>query len=235
MEKDRRTLDFLLATRLSNAEIVLGKLAACMTFLAAEFAVGLPIMLLLQSAGGDRSQADLAGLRRPAHHGVFHDRAGHLGLDGATNARDRRQRLGPVVDRLADRSLVCVSMVFPRVGIRLPGFLLTANAWVLTSSPLGLMFKIGGGVTPSSGLVDAVAWMSGLQVAGGALLVIWAIARLRSAYRRNVSGDSQSLAAPAHSPGLALAPQTAGRRRSDPLEGNEPFRAGLLARRCSVC
>ena len=60
-----------------------------------------------------------------------------------------------------------MSIVFPRVGIRLPGFLLTANAWVLASSPLGLLFKIGGGVTPSSGLVDAVAWMSGLQVAGG--------------------------------------------------------------------
>ena len=51
LEKDRRTLDFLLATRLSNAEIVLGKLAACMTFLVAGFAVGLPIMLLLHPLG----------------------------------------------------------------------------------------------------------------------------------------------------------------------------------------
>ena len=33
LEKDRRTLDFLLATRLSNAEIVLGKLVACITSL----------------------------------------------------------------------------------------------------------------------------------------------------------------------------------------------------------
>ena len=50
-EKDRRTLDFLLATQLSNAEIVLGKLASCLMFLFAEFAVGLPIMLLLHPLG----------------------------------------------------------------------------------------------------------------------------------------------------------------------------------------
>ena len=52
LEKDRRTLDFLLATRLGNAEIVLGKLAACMTILVAGFAAGLPIMLLVHPLGG---------------------------------------------------------------------------------------------------------------------------------------------------------------------------------------
>ena len=34
LEKDRRTLDFLLATRLSNAEIVLGKLRRVSAFLS---------------------------------------------------------------------------------------------------------------------------------------------------------------------------------------------------------
>ena len=49
---------------------------------------------------------------------------------------------------------------------------MTVNAWAMASSPLGLVFKIGGGVTPSGGLLDAVAWMSGLQVAGGAFSAI---------------------------------------------------------------
>src|SRR5262245_54945829 len=39
-EKERRTLDFLLATRLDNAEIVLGKLAACMAVVVAHLAAG---------------------------------------------------------------------------------------------------------------------------------------------------------------------------------------------------
>ena len=51
-ERPGASLDFLLATAsLEQAEIVLGKLAACMAFLVAEFAVGLPIMLLLNPLG----------------------------------------------------------------------------------------------------------------------------------------------------------------------------------------
>ena len=61
-----------------------------------------------------------------------------------------------------------VSQIFTGALFRLPGFILTVNAWILTSSPMGLMFKILGGVTPSSGLLHAVAWMGGLQVGAGA-------------------------------------------------------------------
>jgi hypothetical protein len=49
--------------------------------------------------------------------------------------------------------------------------------------------------------------MSGLQVAGGALLVIASIASLRSAYRLNVSGDSQGLVARLTRPGWRLRPR----------------------------
>ena len=165
-EKDRGTLDFLLATRLGNAEIVLGKLASCMAVLAADLAAGLPVMLLLHLLGGVDLRLILlayAGLITTAFFMIA------LAIWLSTGASDRRQAgtssvlwtfawlIGPFF----------VSTIFPRFGIRLPGFLLTVNAWVMASSPLGLAMKIGGGVTPSAGLVDAVAWMSGLQVAGG--------------------------------------------------------------------
>ncbi len=52
VEKDRRTLDFLLATRLSSTEIVVGKLAAYMLVFLGTLAAGLPIMLLLNQLGG---------------------------------------------------------------------------------------------------------------------------------------------------------------------------------------
>lgn len=51
-EKDRRTLDFLLATRLSSTEVILGKLAARMLVFLVTLAAGLPIMLLLNRLGG---------------------------------------------------------------------------------------------------------------------------------------------------------------------------------------
>jgi ABC-type Na+ efflux pump permease subunit len=226
-EKDRRTLDFLLATRLSSAEIVLGKLAACMAFLVAEFAVGLPIMLLLNPLGAIDLRLIVLTYAGLLTTGFLTIALAIWVSSSVANARDAAGvsvfwwfawLMGPFF----------VSVVFTKVAFRLPGFLLTANAWALTSSPLGLMFKIGGGVTPSSGLTDAVAWMSGLQVAGGALLVIWTIAHLRSAYRQNVSGDSQSLLARLTRPGW--------RWRPKPPVGDDPIlwremnfaRAGLL-------
>ena len=50
-EKDRRTLDFLLATRLSNAEIVLGKLMSSLVVFISTVVAGLPLILLLHTLG----------------------------------------------------------------------------------------------------------------------------------------------------------------------------------------
>jgi ABC-type Na+ efflux pump permease subunit len=228
-EKDRRTLDFLLATRLSNAEIVLGKLAACLLSLTVEFALGLPIMLVLHAVGGIDLRLILLGYAGLATTGFFTIALAVWVSSGATNTRIAAGSsilwwfawlMGPFF----------VSLVLPGLGLRLPRFLLTANAWILTSSPAGLLLKIGGGVRPSSGLAEAVAWMSGLQIAGGTLLVIWAIARLRLAYRRNVSGDTQSLAARLSRPGW--------RWRPKPPVGDDPIlwremnlsRGGLISK-----
>jgi len=51
-EKDRRTLEFLLITRLSSAEIILEKLAARLVVFFSTIAAGLPVMLLLHVLGG---------------------------------------------------------------------------------------------------------------------------------------------------------------------------------------
>jgi ABC-type Na+ efflux pump permease subunit len=206
LEKDRRTLDFLLATRLTNAEIVLGKLAACMAILVADIAVGLPIMLLMIPLGGIDLWLILlayAGLMTTAFFIIA------LAIWVSSSASESRRAASTSVLAMVAWLIgpLFVSLVFTRVVIRLPELVLTVNAWILTSSPMGLMVKIGGGVTPSSGLWDAVAWMSGLQVAGGTLLVIWAIAHLRSANRMNVSGDSRSLAARLTRPGWRWRPR----------------------------
>jgi ABC-type Na+ efflux pump permease subunit len=227
LEKDRRTLDFLLATRLCNAEIVLGKLVACVAFFVAELMVGLPLMLLMNPLGAIDLRLILLAYAGTLSTGFF---VIALAIWVSSSAIDSRR--AAYVSILAMTAWLMgppfVSLVFTRVVFRLPEFILTVNAWILTSSPMGLMFKIGGGVTPSSGLPEAVAWMSGLQVAGGAILIVWAIVHLRWAYRKNVSGESQRLAARLTRPGW--------RWRPKPPVGDNPIlwremnlaRAGLL-------
>src|SRR4051794_9686921 len=51
-EKQRKTLHYLLSSRLTGAEIVLGKLSARMLHLAVFLAIGLPVMSLLSLFGG---------------------------------------------------------------------------------------------------------------------------------------------------------------------------------------
>lgn len=51
-EKDRKTLEYLQTSLLSNQEIVLGKLAARLTFVTLIVLVGLPILLMVMHFGG---------------------------------------------------------------------------------------------------------------------------------------------------------------------------------------
>jgi ABC-type transport system involved in multi-copper enzyme maturation permease subunit len=51
-EKERRTFEFLLATQLDNAEIIVGKLVSRLSYLALLVLTGLPILGLVQFLGG---------------------------------------------------------------------------------------------------------------------------------------------------------------------------------------
>ena len=78
--------------------------------------------------------------------------------------------------------------------------------------------------------MNAVAWMSGLQVAAGVLLIVLAIVRLRPAYRRSFGGRQPERGRAAHPSWLALAPK--------PPVGDDPIlwremnlaRSGLLTK-----
>jgi ABC-type transport system involved in multi-copper enzyme maturation permease subunit len=60
-ERDRKTLEFLLATDLRNREIVLGKLMACIANTGMLVLTGLPILSLVQLLGGVDPNLVLAG------------------------------------------------------------------------------------------------------------------------------------------------------------------------------
>ncbi len=65
-EKDRKTMDYLLATDLRNHEIVLGKLASRLANLTLVLLTGLPILSLLQFLGGIDPDLVLAGFAATA-------------------------------------------------------------------------------------------------------------------------------------------------------------------------
>ncbi len=65
-EKDRRTLEFLLATDLGNSEIVLSKLLARVANLTLIILTGLPVLSLLQFWGGIDPELVLAGFAATA-------------------------------------------------------------------------------------------------------------------------------------------------------------------------
>jgi ABC-type transport system involved in multi-copper enzyme maturation permease subunit len=213
-EKDRRTLDFLLATRLGNAEIVLGKLVSSLTLFISTLAAGLPIMLLLNTLGSIDLELILLTYASLTCMAFF---LTSLSIWVSTGASDSGHaiRFSMLVIMAWLMLPFFVAFLFPRFGIRLPGFVLTINAWLLDSGPLSLLLKIGGGISVSSGLIDPVAWMGELQLLGGGLFLAWAIVRLRSAYRVNVSDDGLSLVGRLTRPGWRL--------RAKPAVSDDPI------------
>ena len=212
-EKERRTLDFLLTTRLGNAEIILGKLAARMVVFVTTAAAGLPVILLLNRLGGVDGWLILIGYVCVASLGFFFSA---LSIWNSVTAADSR-RAGARAILLIVAWLwlpFVVAFILPRYGIHLPAWVMAANAWLLASSPLGLLLKWPGMVA-SRGFVNAIAWMCGLQVVGGVLCLVGAIAQLRSAYRAQVSHEARSIV------GRFFFPPW--RFRSRPAVGDDPI------------
>jgi len=221
-EKDRRTLDFLLATRLSNTEIVLGALAASLAAFFMNFAAGLPIVLLLNLLGGVDPGLIVLAYGAIASMTFF---TVALSIWISTGALDYRRAAS--VTALCIVAWLLVPMLAPLVltglRLRLPEPLFTMNSWALASSPLSLLTKFVGGMPSASALLYAVSWMTGLQVGAGIVLVLGAIARLRSAYRVNLGGDGHGLGAARKRPGWRIRPRPAV--SDDPILWREMYTA----------
>ena len=234
-EVDKKTLGFLLATRLGNTEIVLGKLAACLIGFLSSLAAGLPVMILLNVLGGVHPQLILlayAGILSTAFFILS------LALWVSSGAPDGRRATNiavlTVLAWLIAPILLGMTPLLSRIGIRPPDLLVTINAWILSSNPVSLLPRFIGGVNPRA-LSSAVSWMCGLQLAAGAVFVAAAIFRLRRAYRTNVGGDGHGLMRR-----LAL---PAWRFRPRPPVGDDPIfwrerytsRSGLIGQLMGFC
>jgi ABC-type transport system involved in multi-copper enzyme maturation permease subunit len=213
VEKDRRTFDFLLVTRLGNTEIIIGKLAAHLLVFLATLSAGLPIMLLLNQLGGVDGRLILMAYAGIVSTGFF---LAALSIWFSTIAPDNRSALA-----LAFLCSVAwfsgpffATFLLPRLGVRLPDWLRAVNSWLLASSPASLLMKLPSLVAGKE-LIESLAWMCGLQAVGAAICLIGSIVQLRSAYRAAASGEARVA--------LQQLMHTSWRLRPRPPVGDDPI------------
>jgi ABC-type transport system involved in multi-copper enzyme maturation permease subunit len=193
-EKESRTLSFLAMTRLTSAEIVVGKLAAGLVQYAAWLLTALPLAILLPVFGGIDPRAVLLATVVTGSTAYFMGGLSILVSTAASRPADAfGQASGLAILWIVVPVLVqvIVPVSFPRIW----AWVQPINDWVLASSPASLLLTVWWfGPSPGWSLSSAIAWMIGLQVAGGSLLVAWAVFRFRNACRRHeeTHGSSES-------------------------------------------
>lgn len=180
-EKQRRTLHYLLASQLSSAEIVLGKLVSRLLHVAVFLAVGIPILSLLTLFGG--IPPELVGLSYLLTASGVCFLAG-LSILVSTYARTVREAV-IVVYLLIAVWLVAPPLLTEPLRDTWPGLhalVEPLNEWVLATSPLSLISGLGP-YAPGTPLWQSVSWTVGLQLLLGAAFVSLAIWRLRPVFR----------------------------------------------------
>ncbi len=186
-ERDRSTLEFLLATPMTNTEIVLGKLASCLVMTFATLAAGFPAILLFHVLGGIDLRL-IALCYASAVSSILFLSALAIWISvEASNIRLAYVMflVGTLAWAIGPFS---VWVFFPRFGIKMPGWLAAANGWLVLCSPIAVAYHLARGLSTGAQLSNVVARMVVLQLLGSMLLTIGAIARLRSAHRMVASG-----------------------------------------------
>lgn len=218
LEKERRTLDFLLSTRLGNAEIVLGKLLGILISFALTMATGLPILMLLSFAGGIDPRLVVLTYLASASQAFLMTSLGLWASIVSTSVR-RAASLAVTIAICWGFLPIFVAFLLPRTGVTIYRPLREVNAWLLASGPFGLILKVAAGGIPigaaASSLTDGILWMCGAQVAMGLALLVLSIGMLRVAYRAQTGGDHLRLGRAFRSP--------AWRWRKRPDVGDDPI------------
>ena len=191
-EKQRKTLHYLLASRLTSLEIVVGKLAARLLQVGILILVGLPIISILTLFGGlDPPLVLLAFL------GTFSTAYCLGGLSIYVSTVSRRARDAIVMTYL----LAAVSFSLPMLYRQFSGPTVgRAGRWIeAIADPIVRLdpFQLTRLINPSAGLMFDLGEMILLQTLVGTLFVGLAVWRLRPAYAgekrsRDDSGRSKT-------------------------------------------
>jgi ABC-type transport system involved in multi-copper enzyme maturation permease subunit len=184
-EKRRKTLHYLMASRLSSAEIILGKLFARLLHVGIFLAIGLPVMSLISLFGGVEPLLIVLVYAGTLSTVAF---LAALALLVSTLARRPREANSQVyilaIAWLFIPSLIALLMPMPGGRwVQAYEWIKPVNDPVRWSSPFSL-------AQPASwsNPLESVLWMAGLQLAYAAGFVLLAIVGLRPIFRREGDG-----------------------------------------------
>jgi ABC-type Na+ efflux pump permease subunit len=189
-ERDRKSLDSLLATPLSSAEIVVGMMVTGLVRSANWLVATVPVVVLVAIAGG---VPPLLVLLTTAGLGSSLFAAAALAVAGSAYAPNRNKAGSVGIGLLiAWFDLPLFGELFLlRVWPGSPRWLVQVQHWLVDSSPAGVgMSAFLPTLVPRPfGLIEALLRMIALQVCGASLLVLWAAWQLRPASRALYDGD----------------------------------------------
>jgi ABC-type transport system involved in multi-copper enzyme maturation permease subunit len=216
-EKQRRTLHYLMASRLSSGEIILDKLLARSAHLAVFVAMGLPVVAIIGFLGG--ISLEWVAL---AYLGTLSTTTMAVAISVWISTRARRVRQAVLVAYLLILAWIFVPTMISGLSLALyPG----AARWVTpvadlmaSTSPVGVLFLLvrrGAGIPAPAVVFDDCMWMAGLQVVATIALLVAAIMRLRPIFRRQEETPARTTW---FRPRKARMP-----RRAHPECGNDPL------------
>jgi ABC-type transport system involved in multi-copper enzyme maturation permease subunit len=192
-EKQRKTLHYLMASQLTSAEIVLGKLLVRMLYVTVLLGVSLPVLSLLVLMGGIDPLLVLLSCGATLSTGWF---LASLSIWVSTIARRVREAF------FIAFGLECLWLFSPLIlrTISIPAWPAFDQAthwlaeWIGASSPIDVAYDLFYGAMMRGGTrsseIELVAWMMGLQAAFGLVLALLASLQLRPIFRRQDAGGS---------------------------------------------
>ncbi len=193
-EKQRKTLHYLMASRLSSFEIVVDKVLGRSAHLATFLMLGVPVICLLGLFGGV-SPASVA----IAYVGTISTATMAVALTVLVSTVSRKVRQAVLVAYVLMLAWQFVPLILSHTGrVLFPGayaWIEPINTLVGSSSPLWAYYHLAlrqrwGGASIWSPLgraytIEVFLWMIGLQLGAAALMVLGAVWRLRPAFRRH--------------------------------------------------
>lgn len=186
-EKQRKTLHYLLSSRLSGAEIILGKVAARLLHIVVFLAIGLPILSLLSLFGGVAPFGVVLSFAASLTTAFF-----LASLAVLISVYSRRPREAISLTYIVEGGWLFVptiiQVILPSAGpfwSNLYEWIKPINDWIVPTSPFGI---VRSGLTFWARSVDFIIEMMELQLAYGLVFLLVAIVRLRPVYRGEGGG-----------------------------------------------
>jgi ABC-type transport system involved in multi-copper enzyme maturation permease subunit len=201
-EKERRTLEYLLATDLRNREIVLSRLVSRLANLLLMLLTGVPIFSFIEFAGGVEPDLVLVGFVATAATMVS-----VASLSALTSVYARKSWQGLLYAYLAAAAYVAISSlarvsyttVLPTLSFMTPGGQITAANlldWLMVGNPFLQLMDLSWAMAGGSRLGDSLASRLGeYLVFHGVATVLcagWAILRLRAVFLKQADFSGPS-------------------------------------------